>query len=129
MPEHKRRATIYPDCNKTKFTGEMRGADVRVFSNLRQREVAPTSLMVALSLVDGELGIDLEEVALDIILNTDLVAQMLEISGEVTLLVNIRCQESKSCSLHVAKGHCVHELALGLMQNVGPDCGMVCAAH
>ena len=67
----------------------MRGADLRVFSKLRQREVAPTGMMVALSLVDGELGMDLEKVALDIILNTDLVAQMLEISGEVTLLVNI----------------------------------------
>ena len=81
----------------------MRGADVRVFSNLRQREVAPTGLMVALSLVDGELGIDLEEVALHIILNTELVAQMLEVSGEVTLLVNIRSQERKNRSFHFAK--------------------------
>ena len=109
----------------------MRGADVRVFSNLnlRQREVAPTGLMVALSLVDGELGIDLEEVALQIFSDTCLGEQMLEMSGEGTLLVNIRSQESKSRSLHCAKGRCVHELALRLMQNVGPDCEMVCAAH
>ena len=59
----------------------------------------------------------------------DLVAQMLEISGEVTLLVNICSQESKSRSLHVVKGYCVHALALRLMWNIGPDCGMVCAAH
>ena len=106
----------------------MRGADVRVFSKLRQREVAPPGLMVEWSLVHGELALP-EEVALHIILNTDLDEQMLEVSGEVTLLVNIRSQESKSRSLHCAKGQCVHELALRLMQNVGPDCEMVCAAH
>ena len=107
----------------------MRGADVRVFSKLRPREVAPSGMMVALSLVDGELGVNLEKVALNKILNTDLAAQMLEVSGEVTLLVNICSQERKSRSLHFAKCHGVHELALGLMRNVGPDCGMVCAAH
>ena len=107
----------------------MRGAYIGRLSKLRQREVAPTGMMVALSLVDGELGVNLEKVALDIILNTELVAQMLEVSGEVTLLVIIRSQERKSRSLHFAKGHCVHELALRLMRNVGPDCGMVCAAH
>ena len=81
----------------------MRGADLRVLSHFRQREVAPTGMMVALSLVDGELGMDLEKVAHDIILNTDLVAQMLEISGEVTLLVNICSQESKSRSLSISR--------------------------
>ena len=85
--------------------------------------------MVALSLVDGELGGDLEAVALDIILDTCLGEQMLEISGEVTLLVNIRSQESKSCSLHFAIGNGVHELAFRLMRNVGPDFEMVCDAH
>ena len=85
--------------------------------------------MVALSLVDGELGGDLEVVALHIILDTCLGEQMLEISGEVTLHVNIRSQERKSSSLHFAIGNGVHELALRLMRNVGPDCGMVCAAH
>ena len=73
----------------------MRGADVRVFSKLRQREVAPTGMMVALSLVDGERGVYLEKVALHILLNTDLAAQMLEVSGEVTLLVNICSQDSR----------------------------------
>ena len=71
----------------------MRGADVRVFSKLRPREVAPSGMMVALSLVDGELGVNLEKVALNKILNTDLAAQMLEVSGEVTFLVNICSQE------------------------------------
>ena len=80
----------------------MRGAYIGRYSKLRQREVAPPGLMVALSLVDGELAF-LEEVALHIILNTELVAQMLEVSGEVTLLVNIRSQERKNRSLHFAK--------------------------
>ena len=106
----------------------MRGAYIGRHSKLRQREVAPPGLMVALSLVDGELALP-EEVALHIILNTDLDEQILEVSGEVTLLVNIHSQERKGLSLHFAKGHCVHELALRLMRNVGPDCGMVCAAH
>ena len=106
----------------------MRGVYIGRVSKLRHREVAPPGLMVALSLVDGELALP-EEVALQIILNTDLDEHMLEVSGEVTLLVNIRSQERKSRSLHFAKGHCVHELALRLMRNVGPDCGMVCAAH
>ena len=57
----------------------MRGAYIGRYSKLRQREVAPPGLMVALSLVDGELGIDLEEVALHIILDTCLGEQMLEI--------------------------------------------------
>ena len=85
--------------------------------------------MVALRLVDGELCSDLEEVVLHIVLDTCLGEQMLEMSGEVTLLVNIRSQERKSSSLHFAIDNGVHELALGLMRNVGPDCGMVCAAH
>ena len=106
----------------------MRGAYIGRYSKLRQREVAPAGLMVALSLVDGELAF-LEEVALQIFLDTGLGEQMLEISGEVTLLVNIRSQERKSCSFHCAKGRCVHELALRLMRNVGPTCWMVCAAH
>ena len=84
--------------------------------------------MVALSLVDGELAL-LEEVAFQIILNTGLGKQMLEVSGEVTLLANIRLHERQSSAIHFAKGHCVHELALRLVRNVGPDCGMVFAAH
>ena len=132
MPKHKKTKVVsrsYPDSNKIKFTGEMRGAYIGRQSKLRQREVAPAGLMVKLSLVDGELGGDLEAVALDIILDTCLGEQMLEISGEVTLLVNIRSQERKSSSLHFVIGNGVHELALRLMRNVGPDCGMVCAAH
>ena len=80
----------------------MRGEYIGRYAKLRQRDVAPAGVMAALSLVDGDLGIDLEEVALQIFLDTGLGEQMLEISGEVTLLVNIRSQESKSRSLHVA---------------------------
>ena len=102
-----------------------KGRTIGRHTKLRPREVAPPGLMVALSLVDGELAL-LEH---HIILNTDLDEQMLEVSGEVTLLVNIRSQDRKSRALHFAKGHCVHELALRLMRNVGRDCKMVCAAH
>ena len=54
---------------------------------------------------------------------------MLELSGELTLFVNIRSQEGKRCFLHMAKGDGVRELALALMRNEGPNNGMVCAAH
>ena len=54
---------------------------------------------------------------------------MLEISGELTLFVNIRSQEGKRGFLHMAKGDSVRELALALMQNERPNSGMVSAAH
>ena len=77
--------------------------------------------MIELRLVDGKLTFK-TVLALHIFLDTRLGEQMLEISGELALLVHIRCQEGKSRSFHFAKGHRVHELALRLMLNVGPTC-------
>ena len=91
-------------------------------SKLSQREVAPSGLMVALRLVDGKLAFHVAIALHHIFLDTRLGEQMLEISGELALLVHIRCQEDKSSFLHLAKGDSVHELALRLMLNVGPTC-------
>ena len=84
--------------------------------------------MVTLRLVDGKLSL-LVEFGPQKFLDIWLGKKMLEISGEITFLVNIRSQESKRRFLHIAKGEGVRELALGLMRNEGPNSGMVCAAH
>ena len=114
-----------------KFTGEMSAADIGRCLKLSQCKIAPSGLMVALRLVDGKLAFKVV-LALHIFLDIRLGDQMLEISGELALLVHIRCQEgARAAPIHFAKGHGVHELelALRLMLNVGPTCWMVCAAH
>ena len=84
--------------------------------------------MVTLRLVDGKLSV-LVEFGLQKLLDIWLGEKMLEISGEITFLVNIRSQESKRRFLHIAKGNSVRELALALMRNERPNSGMVSAAH
>ena len=84
--------------------------------------------MVTLRLVDGKLSV-LVEFGLQEFLDIWLGKKMLEISGEITFLVNIRSQESNHRFLHIAKGEGVRELALGLMRNERPNSGMVSAAH
>ena len=111
-----------------KFTGEMSAADVGRLFKYSQRKVAPSGLMVALRLVDGKLAFQVlcaRHVFFDIWLGE----QMLEIPGEFAFRVHICIQEGSSCSLHFTIGHCVHELSLRLMLNVGPTYWMVCAAH
>ena len=66
----------------------MSGAYVGRSSKLRQRKVVPAGLMVALRLVDGKLALKVL-LALYIFLDIWLGEQMLEISGEVTFIVNI----------------------------------------
>ncbi len=54
---------------------------------------------------------------------------MLETRSEFAFLVQIRCEEGEGSSLHFVIGHCVYELSLLLMWNVGPTYGIVDAAH
>ncbi len=106
----------------------MIGADVGLLSKHIEREVSPSGLMVALRLVDGELAGTLM-FALDKVLYIFLREKMLEALSEITYLFHIRIEEGNECALHFAIGHCVHELSLRLMLNVGPTCGIVGAAH
>ena len=99
----------------------MSGAYVGRCSKPSQQEVARSCLMVALRLVDGKLAFN-TFLAHHTSQDTRLGEQMLEISGELALLVHIRWQEGRSSFLHFAKGDGVHELALRLMRNVGPTC-------
>ena len=110
------------------FTGEMSAADVGwLFKNI-PRKVAPSGLMVALSLVGGKHAVFVI-LAPQIFLDIWLGEQMLEISGELALLVHIRCQEGEGSSLPFVIRQSVHELSLRLLRNVGPICGIVGAAH
>ena len=84
--------------------------------------------MVTLRLVDGKLSV-LVEFGLQIFLDIWLGEKMLEISGEFTVLVHIRCEKGDGSALHFAIDQSVHELSLCLMRNVGPTYGMVGAAH
>ena len=77
------------------FTGEMSAADVRRLLKYSQRKVAPSGLMIALRLVDEKLAFKVA-FALHIFPDTRLGEQMPEISGELALLVHIRCQEGNS---------------------------------
>ena len=111
-----------------KFTGEMIAADVGQFVQHSHRKVVPSGLMVTLSLVERNLAV-LVVLAPNVYLDFWLGDQVLEISGEFTVLAHIRCQEGDDSSLHFAIGQSVHKLSLCLMQNVGPTCGIVGAAH
>ena len=73
------------------FTGEMSAADVGCPSKNIPRKVAPSGLMVALSLVDGKLAC-LVLCALHVFFDIWLGEQMLEIPGEFAFLVHVGCQ-------------------------------------
>ena len=104
-----------------KFNGEMPviAADVGQFFKHSHRKVVLSGLMVTLSLVGGKHAVFVI-LAPQIFLDIWLGEQMLEISGELALLVHIRCQEGDDSSLHFAIGHSIRELSLCLMQYVGP---------